>query len=105
MTDILSRIPSGHVLDWLEGLSDACDPSPWLPILDVRGHVAASSFIMTGLGDRRGEDLDLMRETRGPVPDRYWDLVAGARTWLNNLITQARDRKTDADRFAKRTGQ
>ncbi len=75
-------------LEHLERLLAEAQPGPWKSFVEGRDHESGSDFIMTGLGQARGEDLELPGAT---VADR--DLIAEARNALPRLIAEVRRRR------------
>ena len=78
-----------EVLTTLQRLSDGCDPGPWTAVVEGRDQDVGSSFIQTGSGRSRGEDIYVTRDS-GPAGADYLDLIAAARTYLPVLIDEIR---------------
>lgn len=81
---------SEEELNYLQGISDHCDPPPWQSWVEGRDGFSGDSFIMTGEGSSRGEDIYVTRDS-GPAAASYLDLIAAARTYLPLLIEEIRD--------------
>jgi len=81
---------SDDVLAQLERLSDQCDAAPWRALVEGRDFESGDSFIKTGDGSTRGEDIYVTRDS-GPASVAYLDLIAAARTWLPELIAEVRE--------------
>lgn len=63
----------------------AATPGPWRSYLEGRDHTSGDSFIMTGEGSHRGEDLYLSGATHADQ-----DFVARARQDVPRLIEEVR---------------
>ena len=79
-----------EVLTLLEELSQHCDAPPWTALVEGRDVESGSSFIMTGEGHSRGEDIYITRDS-GPASAAYLDLIAALRTYLPELIAEVRE--------------
>ncbi len=77
-------------LSQLDDLLAACDPGPWVAMIEGRDMLSGDSFIQTGLGDLRGEDIYVTRDS-GPASTTYLDLIALMRTALPELIKEIRE--------------
>lgn len=60
-------------------------PAPWKAWIEGRDHTSGSSFIMTGEGEQRGEDLEMSGAT-----DADYDFIAHARQDIPKLIKELR---------------
>ena len=69
----------------LENLAAAATPGPWTSHVEGREHQSGSSFIMTGSGAGRGDDIELSGAT---VADQ--DFIAAARQGIPMLIAEIR---------------
>jgi len=79
-----------ETLKMLEELSSQCDPVPWTAFVEGRDGLSFASFIQTGEGDSRGEDIYVRRDG-GPASAACLDLIAAARTWLPELLAEVRE--------------
>ena len=61
----------------------AATPGPWKSYVEGRDHNSGSNFIMTGLGQNRGNDIELIGAT---VADQ--DFVACARQDIPRLLDE-----------------
>ena len=61
----------------------AATPGPWKPYIEGRDHVSGSSFIMTGEGVARGEDIELTGATEAD-----YDFIAHARQDMPRLLEE-----------------
>ena len=61
----------------------AATPGPWRAYVEGRDHESGSSFIMTGEGRNRGEDIELAGAT---VAD--YDFIAHARQDVPRLLAE-----------------
>jgi hypothetical protein len=80
---------SDDTLSYLEQLSDRCSPVPWVAVVEGRDMESGDSFIQTGVGESRGEDIYVTRDS-GPADADYLDLIAAARTYLPELLRELR---------------
>jgi hypothetical protein len=80
---------SDEVLTLLEDLSQRCDAAPWTALIEGRDFESGDSFIRTGEGATRGEDIYVPRDS-GPAGAAYLDLIATLRTHLPELIAEVR---------------
>ncbi|HTA90064.1 MAG TPA: hypothetical protein VK745_10825 [Polyangiaceae bacterium] len=62
---------------------EAATSGPWRSYVEGRDHTSGSSFIMTGAGVTRGEDIELSGATR---PDQ--DFIAHARQDVPRLLEE-----------------
>ena len=72
----------------LEGMRKRCElatPGPWKSFVEGRDHTSGSSFIMTGIGGSRGEDIELS----GATPADQ-DFIAHARQDIPRLLAEIR---------------
>ena len=81
---------SEEVLTLLEELSQQCDAAPWTALIEGRDFDSGDSFIKTGEGVTRGEDIYVTRDS-GPASTAYLELIAAARTYLPELIAEVRE--------------
>lgn len=70
-------------LDEIRARCEAASPGPWTSYIEGRDHTSGSSFIMTGGGERRGEDMEIM----GATPADY-DFIAHARQDIPRLLAE-----------------
>lgn len=83
---------SEETLDWLQALSDRCDPPPWTASVEGRDHQSGDDFIVVGHEGDRGEDIYVTRDS-GPANSAYLDLIAAARSCLPSLIEEIREHR------------
>jgi hypothetical protein len=69
----------------IERLARAAQAGPWTSYVEGRDHQSGSSFIMTGQGAARGNDIELSGAT---VADQ--DFIAAARQAVPLLIDEVR---------------
>jgi hypothetical protein len=69
----------------IEKRVEAASPGPWKSFVEGRDHTSGSSFIMTGEGNHRGEDIEL---TGATIADQ--DFIAAARQDVPRLIAEIR---------------
>jgi hypothetical protein len=70
----------------LETIRQRCEhatPGPWKSFIEGRDHTSGSSFIMTGGGDSRGNDIELSGAT---MADQ--DFIAQARQDIPRLLAE-----------------
>jgi len=60
---------------------DATTAGPWVSYVEGRDHTSGSDFIMTGVGENRGEDIELTGAT-----DADQDFIAHAKQDIPRLI-------------------
>lgn len=60
-------------------------PGPWKAFIEGRDHESGSNFIMTGEGNRRGEDIEVLGATEAD-----YDFIANARQDIPKLIQEIR---------------
>ncbi len=70
-------------LDEIRCRCGAATPGPWKAFVEGRDHESGSSFIMTGEGANRGEDIELS----GARPADY-DFIAHARQDVPRLLAE-----------------
>ena len=70
-------------LEELKELLRAVTPGPWKSMVEDRDHESGDSFIMTGEGKARGEDIYLAGAT---VADQ--DFIARARNDVSRLVAE-----------------
>ena len=61
----------------------AATPGPWKAYIEGRDHQSGSSFIMTGEGSTRGEDIELTGATHAD-----YDFIAHARQDVPRLLAE-----------------
>lgn len=76
---------SEQELDVISERCSSASPSPWVSYVEGRDHQSGSSFIKTGSGSDRGEDIELAGAT---VADQ--DFIAHARQDIPRLIAEIR---------------
>ncbi len=69
----------------IEARCDAAAAGPWKSCVEGRDHTSASSFIMTGEGRERGNDIEL---TGATTADQ--DFIAHARQDIPKLLAEVR---------------
>ncbi|TQV84822.1 hypothetical protein FKG94_04730 [Exilibacterium tricleocarpae] len=62
---------------------DAATCAPWVSYVEGRNHTSGSNFIMTGEGEDRGDDIELIGAT---VADQ--DFIAHARQDVPKLLAE-----------------
>jgi hypothetical protein len=70
----------------LEEIRQRCDsatPGPWKSFIEGRDHTSGSSFIMTGHGKNRGNDIELYGATAADQ-----DFIAHARQDIPRLLDE-----------------
>lgn len=70
----------------LEAIRRRCDgatPGPWRSFVEGRDHTSGSSFIMTGSGNNRGNDIELSGATTADQ-----DFIAHARQDIPRLLDE-----------------
>ncbi|HEV7737003.1 MAG TPA: hypothetical protein VGO47_06470 [Chlamydiales bacterium] len=60
-------------------------PGPWRAYIEGRDHESANDFIMTGQGDNRGEDIEMIGAT-----DADFDFIANAKQDIPKLVEEIR---------------
>jgi hypothetical protein len=80
-----SELLSDEELNEMQARCAAASVAPWTAMLEGRDHTSGSSFIMTGTGDSRGDDIELS----GASPADY-EFIAHARQDLPRLIAEVR---------------
>jgi len=63
--------------------ADKAKAGPWISYIEGRDHMSGSNFIMTGIGEARGEDIELFGAT---VEDQ--DFIAHARQDIPKLLKE-----------------
>lgn len=63
----------------------AAQIGPWKSFIEGRDHISGSSFIMTGEGENRGEDIELNGATEADQ-----DFIAAARQDVPLLLKEVR---------------
>ena len=74
---------SDSELDEVRDRCAAASPGPWRSFIEGRDHVSGSSFIMTGSGRTRGNDIELL----GATPADQ-DFIAHARQDIPRLLDE-----------------
>jgi hypothetical protein len=72
-------------LDEIEARALAATAGPWRSMVEGRDHTSGSHFIMTGEGESRGDDIELLSAT---VADQ--DFIASARQDVPKLVAEIR---------------
>ncbi|NOT54786.1 MAG: hypothetical protein HOP18_09300 [Deltaproteobacteria bacterium] len=72
-------------IDAIHARCAAATPGPWRSYVEGRDHTSGDSFIMTGEGDSRGEDIELS----GATPADQ-DFIAHARQDIPRLLAEVR---------------
>jgi hypothetical protein len=72
-------------LDAIQRRVAATQPGPWKSLIEGRDHTSGSSFIRTGEGANRGEDIELTGATAGDQ-----DFIASARQDVPSLLEDVR---------------
>ena len=72
-------------LDKIEHRANHATPGPWLSYIEGRDHEGGSNFIMTGVDESRGDDIEISGSS---VEDQ--DFVAEARQCIPCLISEIR---------------
>lgn len=80
-----NKIVSDAELAEMEARCEAATPGPWTSYIEGRNHESGCDFIMTGLGDDRGEDIQLIGATHADQ-----DFIASARRDVPRLIAEIR---------------
>jgi hypothetical protein len=80
----MPEIPEEELRE-IEARCERASPGPWHSFIEGRDHTSGSSFIMTGPGDARGEDIELSGAT-----DDDQDFIAHARQDVPRLIAEVR---------------
>jgi hypothetical protein len=62
---------------------------PWKAFIEGRDHESGSDFIMTGVDDQRGEDIEMIGAT-----DADYDFIANAKQDIPRLIEEVRRLKS-----------
>ena len=62
--------------------------APWKAFIEGRDHSSGSNFIMTGTGENRQSDIELLGATESD-----YDFIANARQDIPNLIKEIRELK------------
>ncbi len=70
-------------LQEISGRCEAATPGPWRSFVEGRDHTAGSSFIMTGIGTTRGNDIELSGATSADQ-----DFIAHARQDISRLLDE-----------------
>lgn len=63
-------------------------PGPWKAFIEGRDHESGSSFIMTGEGKHRGDDIEMLGATEAD-----YDFIANARQDIPKLVEEVRELK------------
>lgn len=70
-------------IEAIKSRCNAASPGPWTSYIEGRDHSSGSSFIMTGEGESRGEDIGLS----GATPADQ-DFIASARQDIPALLKE-----------------
>jgi hypothetical protein len=81
----LATILSEQQLVEIESRVRAATPGPWRSYVEGRDHTSGSSFIMTGDGDTRGNDIELSGATNADQ-----DFIAACRQDVPLLVAEIR---------------
>ena len=81
MTELLSE----SMLAEIETRVAASTNGPWVSYIEGRDHLSGSSFIMTGKGALRGDDIEISGATTADQ-----DFIAAARQDVPRLIAEIR---------------
>lgn len=76
----LSEMTEQEILE-IQLRCDATTTGPWVSYVEGRDHTSGSDFIMTGVGENRGEDIELTGAT-----DADQDFIAHAKQDIPRLI-------------------
>jgi len=82
MTDE-SQILTPKELKQIRARCEKATPGPWISYIEGRDHTSGSSFIMTGFGESRGEDIELSGATAAEL-----DFIAQARQDIPRLLKE-----------------
>jgi hypothetical protein len=80
---------SPEVLDHLVALSSVAALPPWTAWVEGRDQLGGDSFIQIGVGDARGDDMYVTRESV-PASSVELDVIAAARNYLPLLVAEVR---------------
>ena len=69
----------------IEQRVNSAQAGPWKAYIEDRDHESGSSFIMTGSGEHRGEDIEMIGATNAD-----YDFIANARQDIPRLIEEIR---------------
>jgi hypothetical protein len=75
-------------LEEIEARTTQTQNGPWKAYIEGRDHQSGSNFIMTGLGENRGEDIEMFGAT---IAD--YDFIANAKQDIPKLIAEIRELK------------
>lgn len=75
-------------LEEIEARAKNAQIGPWKAYIEGRDHESGSNFIMTGLGENRGEDIEMFGATNAD-----YDFIANAKQDIPKLIAEIRDLK------------
>lgn len=81
----MHKIITDEELDSIAKRVQSARPGPWVSFVEGRDHTSGSSFIKTGDGGSRGEDIELTGATPGDQ-----DFIAGARQDVPRLLDEIR---------------
>lgn len=73
-------------LNDIEQRSLNTQPGPWTAYIEGRDHESGSSFIMTGEGSTRGNDIELYGATEAD-----YDFIANAKQDIPRLLKEIRE--------------
>lgn len=69
----------------IQARCEAASPGPWRACIEGRDHESGTSFVMTGEGPGRGEDLEIPAATTADM-----DFIAHARQDIPRLLAEVR---------------
>ena len=75
-------------LEEIEKRANQTQNGPWKAYIEDRDHESGSNFIMTGLAENRGEDIEMFGAT---IAD--YDFIANAKQDIPKLIAEIRELK------------
>jgi hypothetical protein len=75
-------------LKQMEERSNRAQAGPWKAYIEGRDHKSGGDFIMTGIADQRGEDIEMTGATHSD-----YDFIASARQDIPRLIKEIRKLK------------
>ncbi|RKZ53977.1 MAG: hypothetical protein DRR16_12745 [Candidatus Parabeggiatoa sp. nov. 3] len=78
-----SKIITPTQLKQIKYRCEIATPGPWISYIEGRDHTSGSSFIMTGEGESRGEDIELSGATASDQ-----DFIAHARQDIPRLLKE-----------------
>jgi hypothetical protein len=75
-------------LEEIETRANQTQNGPWKAYIEGRDHESGSNFIMTGVGENRGEDIEMFG---AKIAD--YDFIANAKQDIPKLIAEIRELK------------